>query len=186
MAFLLASGCSGSDGSPQVDSDLMGVYQVTSYRGSQTDCDQPEAIEPSPSFIVLYSFVPNEDPDEALLGGLFCGSVELCRQAAAEAPEPQIGYSFTQGSDDSGWLGWAISSAGAQNDQCEADVQAHVLTSTNPEDINIETETVVAVFEPRVEDNTAICSNRDALLALDEDLPCSEILILEATFEAGL
>jgi len=187
LALVLALGCGESSGGvPTVDSDLMGVYQVTSYRGSLVDCEEPEDIEPSPAFLVLYSFIPNDQLDESRLGGVFCSTVEVCRQAARDAVEPTIGYSFLEGDDATGWQGWAISSAGASSDQCRADVQAHVLTSPTTGEIGIETQTFVTVFPPMYDGNEAICSNRDALASLEPDLPCSEILLLEGTLEAGL
>ena len=133
--------------------------------------------------------MPNDDPDEPLLGGIFCGSIEFCRQAAADAPEPQIGYSFIEGNDAAGWRGWAISNSGAANDQCRADVQAHVLTSTNTNAINIETKTFATVFsgeEAADGSGTLTCRNSAALEALRDDPPCTEILVLDATFEAGI
>lgn len=193
LAFAFTSvaalGCGGDGGGATVDSQLMGIYQVTSYQGSTLGCEQPEDIEPAPVFVLLYSFLPNDDPDEPLLGGIFCGSIELCLQAAADAPEPQIGYSFIQGDDDFGWRGWAISSSGAANDQCRADVQAHVLTSTSSDAINIETKTFAVVFDgEQATDGSGqlTCHNAAALEALRDDPPCTEILVLDATFERGI
>lgn len=187
LSLCLALGCGDeSGGGPTVDSDLVGVYAITSYQGSQVTCDQADDLEPRPQFIVLYSFVPNDDTDTALLGGLFCGSLEQCRQAAADQAEPQVGYSFSQGDDDQGWFGWAIASAGAANDQCRADVQAHVLTDEGSDTILIETQTFETVFPPALDGSTATCRNRDAIAALSDDLECQEIILLEAAFEANL
>lgn len=176
-----------SGGGPTVDSDLLGVYSINRYQGGQLSCDQREDLEPQPPFLVLYSFVPNDDMETALLGGLFCGTIEACRQAASEQLEPQVGYSFVQGNDEQGWFGWAIAGAGAANDQCRADVQAHVLTDELGDDILIETQTFEVVFPPAlVEGNTLECRNRDALASLNDDLECQEIIIVDATFEASL
>lgn len=189
LATCLAVGCVGDGGGLTVESELLGIYRVTNYQGSTLGCEQPEDIEPAPGFVVLYSFLPNDDPDEPLLGGIFCGSVELCRQAAQDAPEPQVGYSFIQGDDAAGWRGWAISSSGAANDQCRADVQAHVLTSTSASAINIETKTFATVFDGEQATDgsgTLTCRNAAALEALRDDPPCTQILVLDATFEAGI
>lgn len=180
LALSLSLGCGDEGGAPSVNSSLLGVYQVESYQGSQTGCDILDDIEPPPLYVVLYSFLPNDNPDEPLLGGVFCGSVALCQQAAADAPEPQIGYSFTEGSDNAGWRGWAISSSGASNDQCRADVQAHLLTSATAGSIKIETRTFATVFDPILDGMAATCRNIDALAALGDDLPCQEMLVLEA------
>jgi hypothetical protein len=182
---LLAAACGDSQGSPQVDSALLGVYEIDSYRGSQDGCEQASEIEPGPTHIVLYSFIPDDDPDP-ILAGVFCSSVDNCRQGASEAPAPAIGYSFTAGNDDNGWRGWAIQSGGGANDQCRADVQVHSLIAPSGDTINIETETFVTVFPPELDGTTATCSNRAALEALDDDLPCAEILILDATFVSGI
>lgn len=181
-----AMGCGSSDGGLTVDSQALGVYQIDSYRGSRDGCDQPTDIEPTPSFLVLYSFVSIEDPDDPVLAGVFCDSIDNCRQAASESPEPAIGYSFTAGRDETGWRGWAIQSGGAANDQCRADVQVHTLTSPGPQKINIETQTFVTMFEPTFDGDIATCSNAAAIDALDDNLPCAEIIILDATFAAGL
>jgi hypothetical protein len=191
----LALGCSGgstlgcgSSGSstPQVDSNLIGTYQVNSYEGSETDCTQPEPISPSPSYLVLYSFVPNDRPDEAWLGGIFCASLQECADVAERAPEPTIGYAFSTGDDASGWNGVAISGTGSANDQCRADVQQHALTSPSSGTVSIETRTVEVVFEPdMVEGTSATCKNSDALAALTPDLPCTAIILVDATLDTS-
>lgn len=185
----LALSCGDDAGGPTVDSTLLGIYQVDSYQGSVVGCEQPSDLDPSPAFVLLYSFLPNDDPDEPLLGGLFCSTIESCRQAAQAAPEPTIGYSFIEGNDAAGWRGWAISSSGAANDQCRADVQAHVLTSTDTNAINIETKTFQTVFdgtEASPGSTDLVCRNIDAINALRDDPPCTEILVLDATLEAGI
>ena len=86
--------------------------------------------------------------------------------------------------------GWAIGSAGAMNDQCRADVQAHELTSKSADAVHIETktfETVFPPFPPMPEEGSAVtCRNLDALASLNPDLPCKAIIVLEATREASL
>jgi len=189
LAAGLGLSCGGDGGGPTIDSQLLGIYQVNNYQGSTVGCDQPTDLDPAPVFVLLYSFLPNDDPDEPLLGGLFCGTVESCRQLAQAAPEPTIGYSFIEGNDVAGWRGWAIASSGAANDQCRADVQAHVLTSASTDAINIETKTFATVFDgldPTPGSTELICRNVDALAALRDDPPCTEILVLDATFEAGI
>ena len=104
--------CGDDGGGPTVDSQLLGIYRITSYQGSTVGCEQPSELDPAPAFVLLYSFLPNDDPDEPLLGGLFCGTVESCRQAAQAASEPSIGYSFIEGNDSAGWRGWAIAGVG--------------------------------------------------------------------------
>jgi hypothetical protein len=174
-------GC-GSSSTPKVDSNLIGTYEVTAYEGSEEDCTQPAPLDPSPAYLVLYSFVPNDAADEAWLGGVFCSSVEECADVAERAPEPTIGYGFRSGDDASGWVGAAISGTGQANDQCRADVQQHTLTSPSAGTIHIETRTVEVLFPPHmVEGSTATCRNRDALDALTPDLPCTAILVVDAT-----
>lgn len=183
-------GCGDSGGGPTVDSQMLGVYEVSSYQGSPEGvpgCEQMSDLEGSPTHVVLYSFLPNDKPDEALLGGVFCSSVDDCRQRAKLAAEPTVGWSFIQGSDEAGWLGWGISRRGQLNDQCQFDVQAHVLTSTSGEAIRIETKTFETVFMPtELDGNTATCSTRDALDKLNENPPCQAIQVLEATRAADL
>lgn len=180
-------GCgSSTEPGPMIESALLGVYEVTSYQGSQTGCDPVSDITLGrPDFLVLYSFRPNDEPDVALLGGSFCRDVEECRTVAEEAPEPVVGYSFLSGGDEAGWNGWAIQSAGGANDQCRADVQAHVLTSTGNDTINVETQTFETVFPPMFEGSVATCRNADALAALDPSLPCKEIIILKGTLTSA-
>jgi hypothetical protein len=116
----------------------------------------------------------------------FCGGVKLCQAVAGEAPEPAIGYSFISGDDASGWQGWAVTGTGPEDDQCSADVQGHSLRSKEKGAIRIETKTVHTVFPPIMEGELARCHNRDAIAAVKDDLACKSLLVLEATFEAGL
>jgi len=191
------SGCS-SEGGPKVDSELLGVYQIDRYQVTPTDeasqedpdiCDQLSDSDPQPAFLVLYSFLPNDDPEEARLGGLFCADVDQCREAAREAPEPVLGYSFTVGDDASGWLGWGIQGTPPSTDQCRVDVQAHTLTSPSAKTIDIQTRTLRTVFAPRPSDidgNNITCRIADAIASLDDNLPCIGAFSLQATFEASL
>ena len=192
------SGCGSSDGGPTVDSQLPGVYQIDRYQVTPTDeasqddpniCDQLSDGDPQPAFLVLYSFRPDEDLEEARLGGVFCADVDQCREVAREAQEPAVGYSFSAGDDASGWLGWGIQSTGQIADQCRVDVQAHTLTSASAKAIDIQTRTVRTVFPPRPEEvdgNNITCRVADAIAMLDDNLPCIGAFSLEATFEAGL
>jgi hypothetical protein len=191
------SGCgSSSGGGPTVDSELLGVYQIDRYQVTPTDeasqddpnvCDQLSDSDPQPAYIVLYSFRPNDDPEEPRLGGVFCANVDQCRDVAREAQEPVVGYSFSTGDDASGWLGWGTQSSGQMADQCRVDVQAHTLTSPSARTVDIQTRTVRVIFPPAETDGTEItCRIADAIALLDDDLPCIGAFSLEATFEASL
>jgi hypothetical protein len=142
----------------------------------------------APSYLVLYPFYPNSAPDEARLGGTFCGSVEECRGLAEFAAEPSRGYSFIMGDDATGWTGFAILSNGSigETNRCRAEVQVHRLTVPGAEAISIETRTVETTYDAMVDGTSAACLNADALASLNDDLPCQAILLLEATHEAGL
>ena len=189
-------GCGSSDGGPTVDSQLPGVYQIDRYQVTPTDeasqddpdiCDQLSDSDPPPAYLVLYSFRPNDDLEEARLGGVFCADVDQCREIAREAPEPVLGYSFSAGDDASGWLGWGIQSSGQMADQCRVDVRAHTLTSASAKTIDIQTRTVRTVFPPaEMDGNNVTCRIADAIASLNDDLPCIGAFSLEATFEAGL
>jgi hypothetical protein len=171
-----------------VDSDLPGVYQVTRY-ASTTDggCDEELAdVVLIADYLVLYGFQRDPNSDEVRLGGAFCTDVSDCRQVANNAGEPGIGYSFIEGSDETGWRGWAVPRTGGANDQCEADVQAHTLTSTDAQSISIETKTLETVFPPTVDGNDATCSVADAIASLNDDTPCTQLMLVEATREANL
>jgi len=196
LATCLAVGC-GGDGGLVVDSQLPGVYQIDRFQSTPTDeasledpdiCDQLTDSDPQPAFLVLFSFLPNDDLDEARLGGIFCADVEACREIAAGAPEPILGYSFRTGDDQNGWLGWGIQNSGLSNDQCKVDVQAHTLTSV-ADAIDIQTETLRTVYPPRPEDidgENITCRIVDAIDNLDDNLPCIGAFSLQATFAAGL
>lgn len=178
--------CGSESGTLQVDSNLLGIYTIDSFVRDSLGCSEPTQLDPAPERVVLYTFVANEEPDEPLLGARRCGTVEQCRAAALAAEPPLIeGYAFIQGSDADGWLGWAIAEKPV-NDQCGAEVDAHVLTGSG-NTIEIETRTFDTVFPPtNPGESPAICSNRDALLSLDEDTPCVGIDIVDATFETGI
>ena len=188
-------GCGSSAEGPTVDSELLGVYQVDRYQVTPADsqdnpdvCNQLSDSDLQPAYFVLYAFRPVDDPEESLLGGVFCNDVDRCREVAREAPEPTLGYSFLSGNDQSGWLGWGIQDQAVSTDQCRVDVQAHTLTST-AETIDIQTRTLRTEFEPRPEDidgNNITCRIADAIAFLDDNLPCVGAFSLEATFEASL
>ena len=197
LATCLALGCGDSDGGLTVDSQLPGVYKIERFQLTPNDeasledpdiCDQLADSDPQPSFFVLYSFLPNDDLDEARLGGIFCADVEQCREIASGAPEPVLGYSFRTGDDTSGWLGWGVQDSGLLNDQCKVDVQAHTLTSAAAT-IDIETRTLRTVYDPRPDDidgEEITCRIVDAIDNLDDNLPCIGAFSLQATFEAPL
>jgi hypothetical protein len=197
LATCLALGCGDSGGAPTVNSQLPGVYQIDRFQITPSDeasledpdvCDQLSDSDPQPAFLVLYSFLPNDDLDEARLGGVFCADVDECRDVASRAPEPILGYSFRTGNDQNGWLGWGIQNSGLLNDQCKVDVQAHTLTST-ADAIDIQTKTLQTVFDPRPEDvdgTEVTCRIADAIDNLDDNLPCIGAFSLQATFAAGL
>ncbi|MEM7136351.1 MAG: hypothetical protein AAF500_07230 [Myxococcota bacterium] len=191
-----AMGCSGDGGpSASVDSSLIGIYDIDQYRGSPFDpqtgvpvpdsCDQLDDIPSLGAFLVIYSFVLNDNPDEARLGGAFCQNEDQCRTIAQTAEEPPIGYRFEQGSDATLWTGFAIASQGASADQCTADVQTHTMTSGD-NTISINTDTQETVFAPMVEGENATCSVRDALTSLTPELPCKSRIVLDATRSADL
>ena len=191
------SGCSSSAGGPTVDSELFGVYKIDRFQVTPTDeasqndpdiCDKLADSDPQPAYLVVYSFQPNDNPDRASLGGIFCADVEQCRDFARQSPEPVLGYSFTVGGDTQGWRGWGIQGSGKVADQCSVDVQVHTLTSTAAT-IDIQTRTVRTVFKPRPEDidgTDITCRIADAIDALRDDLACIGAFSLQATFEASL
>jgi len=206
MVACLTFGCTGSGmagcgsdspADPTVDSQLFGIYAVDSYRSSPADpltglpipdsCDELSDAPPLGAFIVVYSFLPNDAPSHPLLAAVFCNDVTACKDIAKRAPAPTVGYSFVQGNDQSGWVGYGISRTGSSGDQCEADVQTHTLTASG-QTINITTETVETVFPPRAvtPGDEATCRNGDALDALEPDLPCKARLSLDATFDSSL
>ena len=106
---------------------------------------------------------------------------------AKEAPVPGFNaYAFTSGDDASGWTGFGISRAGPSNDQCSADVQEHTLTASGSGTISIETKTREVVFPPdMVSGDTVTCKNSDALAALTPDLPCTAIILVDATLDTS-
>ena len=188
VATCLALGCGDDAGGPTIDSTLLGVYQIDTYQASADSCEGLADVNSGADFLVLYPFRPNDDPEEARMGGVFCFDVADCRGVAAAAPDPVVGYSFSTGDDQSGWLGWGIQNSRLLNDQCEVDVQAHTLTSTAAT-IDIQTKTLQTVYSARPEDidgNEITCRIADAINSLNDDLPCIGAFSLQATFEAGL
>jgi hypothetical protein len=182
-------GCGSSGGgeeAPTIDSDVPAVYQITSYQGNENGCDQVADVPLAPSHVVFYAFRPNSAPNDTRLGGAFCSGVEECRALAEFAGEPSSGYSFLVGDDETGWTGWGILDSGPSNDQCQAEVQTHMLSVGSAGAIQIETKTMETVFAGMGEGNDLTCRNADAIASLNDDLPCKAILLLEATREAEL
>ena len=206
LSFCLTLGCTGSgaagcgssdgNGTPQVESDLPGVYSVTTYQSSPFDeqtgdpipdsCDQLADATRLGDFLVLYSFVPNGQDDPAL-GGVFCSDVQVCQGIGREGPQPAFGYTFIQGDDASGWRGFGTGRQGRENDQCLLGLQVHDLTATG-DSVRIETNAVEVTFPPQLDGNDATCAVADGLAAYnaDPDLPCLSRILAEATRTAGL
>jgi len=171
---------------PTLESKLLGVYKVTKYEGNENACEPLTAVPQAPPYVVLYSFVPNSKPDEARLGGAFCGDPNLCRAMGQNGVEPTVGYSFISGDDEAGWQGWAIAGGSpVEDERCQADVQSHRLTPLPDGAIRVETKTIKPTFAPRSKAE-GICYHKDAIAAVTADLPCEALLVLEASFETGL
>jgi len=193
VAFAFASagslGC-GDDagGGATVDSQLVGIYQISQYQLSDLGCESPLNTAPPAAYLALYSYAPPDDPEDPLLLGRFCGSVQGCRIEIRDIPELlNPGYAFSQGNDAAGWRGWAIASRSQASDQCQADVQAHVLTSTGGREVRIETKSFDTVFPPSSMDGNVIeCSDEAAIFSLNDDPPCVQLFDVRASFEAGI
>jgi len=174
-----ALGCGSSSGGPDpatVDSDLPGVYKITSYRASKTSCDNPPEESLPPQRLVIYPFHP---------------STEGCRDIAELGANPSLGYSFQTGSDQAGWTGHAILEMHDVGENCEARVQTHNLTLPNGglSPIHIESPTVETSFKAELGGPSgaeAICRNSAAIASVDDQDPCVEIILLDATREADL
>ena len=181
-----ASGCGGGDGgggTPQVDSNLLGIYEVDLFQSSE-DCEALMDAQGAPR-IVLYSTTRNDDPDEAVMVGQLCGTLDDCQLKAEGAPAV-VNYSFFEGNDTEGWVGYGIARTGFSGDQCAADVQVHTLMSTSDQSIEIDTREVESVYPPANTGRDATCTIEDALAAIAEDSPCIGSFHLEATFETPL
>lgn len=183
-----ASGCGGSEGAvvSQVDSDLLGIYLVDRFQSS-LECGELMNAEGLPR-LVLYSATLNDDPDQPVMAGQFCGSSEQCR-ARADAGVGSVNYSFFEGNDAQGWLGYGIASQGFFGAQCRVEVQVHTLTSTSDQAIKIDTKQVETIYdpaEPVAVGEDATCGIPAAIAAITEDSPCTGLFLLEATFETGL
>lgn len=205
MAAFFAIGCTGSgmagcgsstsDTTAPIDSQLVGIYAVTSFQASPVDpntgapvpdsCDQLSAANPPGGFLAMYGYRPEAGSNDVWLAAAFCGTVEACRTTAAGAEEPVLGYSFIQGSDQAGWTGYALLKTVEAGDQCRSDVQVHDLQSSG-QTITIGTDTVQVDYMPDVQGENATCKTLDAIGAITPDLPCQARLALEATREADL
>jgi hypothetical protein len=181
-----ATGCGGDSAGgsvAQIDSELLGIYAVDLYQTSP-ECGELMDAQGAPR-LVLYSATLNNDPEQPVLAGQFCGSVEDCR-ARAEAGTGGVNYSFFEGDDAQGWLGYGIASQGSVGEQCQVDVQIHMLTSTSDQAIKIDTEEVETVYQATIDGANATCSIQDAIQSITDESPCTGLFLVEATFEADL
>lgn len=198
LATCLTLGCGGDvDSAPTVDSDLLGVYQITRYETAGEDetaegeCEPLAEPDQSPSHLALYGLPSNDDPDDVILVGQFCSGVDDCREAVAITPA-LTNYSFFEGSDAAGWQGWGIARRGSRADQCLFEVQSQFLTSTSGQAITIDTKQVETEFPPIPPEpgdpvtNEIECSVSAAIDAITDDSPCKALFFLEAAFEANL
>jgi hypothetical protein len=191
------AGCGSSTGdtTAPIDSHLLGIYAVTSFQASPVDpttgapvpnsCDQLSPANPPGGFLAMYGYRPEPGSNDVWLAAAFCGTVEACRETAADAEEPVLGYSFIQGSDEAGWTGYAVLQTAAAADQCRSEAQVHDLQSSQ-QSITIGTDTVQVDYMPDVQGENATCQTLDAIGAITPDLPCQARLALEATREADL
>lgn len=185
-------GCGSSDGTsePTVNSNLLGIYQLDRYQQSeQGGCDPLMDVDPAPSRVVIYSVPSDENPSGAVVAGQFCGSALDCRRRVKDFPT-LVDFSFLQGSDAAGWVGWGIASPpDVVGDQCVAEVQTHTLTSLSNQAIRIDTrqvETEHDASEPEPGTTTVTCTIRGAIDAIEAESPCTKLFLLEATFETDL
>lgn len=181
-------GCGSGDGAsaPTVDTQLLGIYQLDQYQQSQAGCQQLIDVDPAPSHLVLYTVPSNDNPDQGVLVGQFCGGVLDCRRRVKDLPTV-INYSFLEGSDATGWTGWGFPSEGSMvGEQCRLEVQTHTLASPSDQAIRIDTRQVDTVFMGMVEGNDATCTRRAAVASVDDESPCTALFLLEATFETSL
>ena len=193
------AGCgSGDDMGPNaasIDSALVGVYAVTRFQASPLDpdtgapvpdsCDELSPANPPGGFLAMYGYRPEPESVDVWLAATFCGSVEECRSLAAAGTDPTLGYSFIQGSDQSGWTGYAPLRTVPAGDQCRSDIQVHSLAAAG-ESISIGTDTFQVDYMPDLQGTDATCRTVDAINAVTSDLPCQARLTLEATREANL
>lgn len=182
----LGCGSSGGGDGPTVDSELLGIYQVDRYQGSEGGCDQLMDLSGAPR-LVLYSAPSTTEPDEARLVGQFCDSVDNCRDRVADFPTA-INYAFLTGSDTAGWRGWGIVGRGSTGEDCVFEVQTHVLASPSDKAITIDTRQVETTFPAAIEEGAtqATCSAGAAIDSITDDSPCKTLFSLGATFEAAL
>jgi len=177
--------------------DLLGIYEIDDYQASPLDevtgdpvpgeCEQLNDIPKTfGDFLVLYPFEPNDAMGEALLAGTFCTDLDNCRAIADTNPEPTVGYSFVEGSEASGWLGFGNARQGPSTDQCLVDLQTHNMTASGNM-ITINTETKEVVFEPgpSSDGNTLVCRVGDAIAAFDPEAECKSRIFLTATRTAS-
>ena len=180
-----ASGCGSSDGGapPEVDSDLLGIYLVDLFQTSP-ECGELTDAQGTPR-LVLYSTTRNDDPEQAVMAGQFCGSVEDCL-ARVETIPGAVNYSFFEGNDADGWVGYGIARTGFSGDQCAVEVQVHTLSSTSDQSIEIDTREVETVYPPAAPGRDATCTIEDALGSITDESPCTSLFRLEATFDRDL
>ena len=131
---------------------------------------------------MLYGFRPS--PEEAArLGGVFCQTVEECQDVADRGPEPTVGYSFIQGSDASGWTGYAVLSTRESGADCLSEMQVHTLSGEG-QSITINTDGVEVTYPPEmnpIAGDEATCTVPGAIAGVTPDLPCRSRFLLAAT-----
>ena len=199
LAICLAVGCTSSGnlgcgsssdngGAATVDSELLGIYLVDKYQQSESGCDVLTDVDPAPSRLLVYSIPSTVGSEKGVMVGRFCGSVAECQEAAKNQSPLLVNYSFLQGSDADGWIGWGIASEGSAGDDCVVEVQSHTMTSTGEDAIRIDTRQVETRYkaESDEESGTGTCTIRSAIDAITPESPCTKVYLLEATFEASL
>ena len=199
FATCLAVGCTssgnlgcgssgGEESTPSVNSNLVGIYTLDTYRQSEAVCDLFADVDPAPSRLVLYGAESESAEGGVALGGQFCGSALDCRRKVKDLPFT-TNYAFLRGNDTDGWEGWGIASQGMAGDECLVQVQSHTLSTTGEQTIRVDTREVETRYdssEPAEGTDTVTCTIRGAIDAITPDSPCKKVFLLEATFEEGL
>jgi len=177
LALLAALvGCGG------LSSELEGIYDIGTWTQNPDACDAEGASileqQPETSFYVrVETFF-----GQKFLNAALCSDLADCQAQAGDNTINLNGWAFDGGDDANGWTGATVF-AGGSGDQCTGQVTDHVMTSSGPDTVRIESRTRETL--PFPVDSDGFCSTDKAREAADGQ-PCTTLEVVTAIRTADL
>ena len=177
LALLAALvGCGG------LSSDLEGIYEIGTWTQNPDACDvEGPSILEQQSQTLFYVRVENF-LGQKFLNASLCDDLANCQSEAGSDTINLNGWAFDGGDDSNGWTGATVF-AGGSGTECTGQVTDHLMTSSGPDTVLIESRTRETL--PFPVDSDGFCDT-DQARAAAEGQPCITFEVVTATRTANL